>query len=265
MITAVIIAKNESSSITNAIISLKHLTKDIVVLDDSSTDDTAKISQKNGAKVVSIKSGLNFSQKRNYILNKLKSEWVFYLDADERISKPLAEEIINLISRKDSVSAYWVKRRNFILGKELKSKTWYPDSQPRLFKMTKFKGWTGHIHESADFEGEKSVLNNEIFHFTHKSIFAMIEKTNNWSEIEAQNLYKINHPKINRLRLFKLFISQFFIKYINEQNYKNGTIGLIESFMQTYSTMITYFKLWELQQDPTIEEQYKILDQELQK
>lgn len=265
MITAIIIAKDEARSITNAILSLKKLTKDVVVLDDSSSDDTVKLSQKHGAKVISLPGGLNFSQKRNFILNKLNSEWIFYLDADERITNSLAKEIIDLTRQKTSFSAYWVKRSNYILGKELRTKGWYPDLQPRLFKLSKFKGWTGHIHESAKFDGKKSELQNEIIHFTHKNISSMVDKANSWSKIEAQNLYKLNHPSITNLRLIKLFITQFFNKYIREQNYKNGIIGLIESFLQTYSTMITYFKLWELQQNPTIEEKYKILDQEFKK
>ena len=265
MITAVIIAKNEEELIGNAIKSLKLLTNDIVLLDDSSTDSTTKISSSLGAQVIKLEKNLNFSQKRNAILNKLKTEWIFYLDADERITKKLAEEIKSVIVSKNPSSAYWVNRKNYILGKELDSKTWYPDAQPRLFRLKKFKGWTGHIHEGVNFEGKKSNLKSNIVHLTHRSVAAMIEKTNSWSEIEAENLFNINHPKITSVRLFKLFFTQFFKKYIGDENYKNGIRGVIESFMQVFSVMITYFKLWERQQTPSIKEQYNLIEDQLEK
>ncbi len=263
MITAIIIAKNEEKFIGNAINSLKLLTDNIVVLDDSSTDATASISSSLNAQVIRLEKKLNFSQKRNTLLNDLKTEWIFYLDADERITKKLAEEIKSTISLKNPGSAYWINRKNYILGKHLKSKTWYPDAQPRLFQLKKFKGWTGHIHEGVEFEGERSSLKSDILHLTHRSVTAMIDKTNSWSEIEADNLITLNHPKITSIRLFKLFFTQFFQKYILDENYKNGIRGVIESFMQVFSVMITYFKLWERQQSPSIEKQYDSIENQL--
>lgn len=265
MITAIIIAKNEEEFIGNAIKSLKLLTNNIILLDDSSSDSTVKIASALNAQVIKLEKNLNFSQKRNSILKELKTEWIFYLDADERITKDLAEEIKSTIASKNPSSAYWVNRKNYILGKELNSKTWYPDAQPRLFSLKKFKGWTGHIHEGVNFEGEKSNLKSNLVHLTHRSVSAMISKTNSWSEIEAENLFALNHPKITSARLFKLFFTQFFKKYISDENYKNGIRGVIEAFMQVFSVMITYFKLWERQQTPSIENQYKLIENQLKK
>lgn len=265
MITAVIIAKNEAQTIVGAIKSLKALTKDIIVVDDYSSDNTTLLAKKSGAKVFKPPVDSDFSQKRNSPLATIKTPWIFYLDADERITQKLAREIIKTVNSKNTASAYWVNRRNFILGAELRSQAWYPDPQPRLFKMSKFKGWAGHIHESADFIGQKSNLNSDILHFTHRDISSMINKANSWSDIEAKNLYSINHPPITTLRLIKLFVTQFFSKYFLDKNYQSGIRGIIESFLQTNSIMITYFKLWELQQNPPIKEIYQDLEKEVTK
>ena len=262
MITAVIIAKNEQDSISGAITSIKSLCEEIIVVDDYSTDSTAQISKKLGARVVNAPKNSDFSKKRNCVLDKISSTWILYLDADERITKQLAAEI-KAVTQSDRIySAYWINRKNIILGKELRTKTWFPDSQPRLFKKTDFIGWSGHIHESANFKGKKSNLKMPILHLTHRDVRAMVQKANDWSEIESKNLYQLNHPKITSLRLFKLFVTQFFSKYIKNQNYKNGIRGVIESFLQTNSTMITYFKLWELQQDPSINQKYEKIEKE---
>lgn len=262
MITAVIIAKNEQDYISGAVTSLKKLCEEIIVIDDYSTDSTVEIVKKLGVKVINPPRNSNFSEKRNCVLPVVTNEWLFYLDADERLTKDLINEIKEVVVLKKNASAYWINRKNIILGKELKSKTWFPDSQPRLFKKSEFIGWSGHIHESANFKGAKGNLKSEILHLTHRSVKAMVEKANDWSEIESRNLLVLNHPQITSPRLFKLFATQLFFKYIRDQNYKNGIRGLIESFLQTNSTMITYFKLWELQQKPTISEVYKKIEKD---
>ena len=75
----------------------------------------------------------------------------------------------------------------------------------------------------------------------------MLEKTNEWSEIEAKLRYGANHPKMNTLRFIKVIMSTFLNYYIKQKGYKLGTVGLIESMFQAYSTFITYSKLWEMQ------------------
>lgn len=262
MITAIIIAKDEQEYISGAISSLKGLCKKIIIVDDYSVDSTAEIAKELGAKVINPPKNSNFSEKRNCVLPIISDPWLFYLDADERLTKELVREIKDTVSLESSASAYWINRKNIILGKELRSKTWFPDSQPRLFKKDDFIGWSGHIHESANFKGLKANLKYSILHLTHRNIRAMVQKANDWSDIESKNLLAISHPRITSPRLFKLFATQFFSKYILDQNYKNGIRGVIESFLQTNSTMITYFKLWELQQKPTIAQNYEKIEKD---
>lgn len=260
MITAVIIAKNEEEIITGAIKSILPLTRNILLIDDYSSDKTPLIAKKYNLQLLQPPKGADFSQKRNTALPKISTDWILYLDADERLTPELVAEIKKTVSDPHAYSAYWIDRKNYILGRQLKSKTWSPDSQPRLFKTHDFKGWTGHIHESANYLGEKGNLLSPMLHLTHRTVASMITKANEWSEIEAENLYNSNHPKITSLRLIKIFITQFFKSLISERQFKNGIRGLIESFLQTNSVMITYFKLWEKQQDPSIKQLYKDLD-----
>lgn len=241
-ISAVIIARNEESMIRGCLESLSFC-DEIIVIDNNSKDKTKQISEELGAKVFEIDSN-NFSEIRNFGLEKAQNTWILYLDADERIDNELKQDLIKAASSKD-FSSYLLRRKNFYLGKN----EWpYVEKMHRFFKKSDLINWTGEIHETSNTKGQIGILNGFILHFTHRDLESMVNKTVNWSTTEALIRYKQNHPKIIWWRFPRVMITAFVRSFVFQKGYQAGTVGIIESIYQAFSIFITYAKLWEMQE-----------------
>jgi len=188
---------------------------------------------------------------RNFGIKKAKGDWILYVDADERISEELRKEIEKEINKPQNlISAYVLKRKNFYYG----IYEWpYVERLERLFYKSKLRGWKGRIHESPVFDGEKRELNGFLFHYSHCDLSSMVNKTIEWSEIEANLRLKNNHPKMTWWRFPRVMLYAFFDSYIRQSGWKAGTVGIIESTYQAFSIFITYAKLWEFQNKAKIQ------------
>lgn len=266
-LSVIIIAKNEEKIITDCLKSVSWA-DEIVVVDDCSQDKTMEIAKENGAKVYVHKME-DFARQREFGLKKAKGEWILYLDADERATKELKSEILALLKAQDSrhkisslssevgfnssdggtaenIVAYKIPRKNFYFGRY----EWPTvEKIERLFLKKALKGWKGPIHESPIIKGEVGELKNYLLHYTHQDLSSMVKKTNEWSEIEAQMLYKAGHPKMTWWRFLRVMMTKFWQSYISQGGWKIGTPGLIESIYQGYSYFIVYTKLWEKQNE----------------
>lgn len=241
-LTTIIITKNEEANIVDAIESVK-FSNNIIVVDNDSKDRTVELAKRNGADVV-IKKFDSFSKQREFVLKEIKSDWILYIDADERVTDELREDIEKIILNKDSKDAYKIKRRNYYFGEH----EWYfNENMERLFRIDSLKGWSGEIHESPVYVGEVGQLNGFLNHYTHKDLSSMLEKTIKWSDTEAKIRYEAKHPKMSWWRFPRVMLTTFFTYFIKQKGYKAGTAGLVECIYQSYSTFITYAKLWEMQ------------------
>ncbi len=197
----------------------------------------------------------SFSEWRNYGAKKAKGDWLFYVDSDEMVTSELKKEILSLITNHRSLmTAFAIPRTNILLGKQMRHGGWWPDYVLRLIKKDSLIGWEGKLHEQpkikslpAGGQGDVGKLKNPIIHNSHRSLSEMVEKTNEWSEIEAELLFKSGHPKMNIARFVSAGLREFWYRGIVKLGFLDGTIGVIEVFYQTYSRLITYAKLWELQ------------------
>ena len=242
-ITAVIIAKNEAASIAQCLDSLT-FADEVVVIDNESTDKTADIAGKKGAKIFSVK-GLDFAYLRNVGREKAGNDWLFYIDCDERPSEELIKSIKSV--KGDGFSAYRIFRRNYYFNQ-----LWpVREKIVRLIRKDALIGWQGSLHESPQIVGNTGKLKGDLLHYTHNNLYQMVEKTNAWSEFESQLRYKNNHPSVSWWRFFRVSGQVFWKSYFREKGYKAGTIGLIESLYQSFSVFVTYAKLWEKQQGRT--------------
>ncbi len=244
-ISGIVIAKNEEEMIKDCLSSLKFC-DEIIVIDNGSTDKTAEIAKESGARVVIYKTD-DFSELRNKGLEISSSDWCVYVDADERVTKELEKEIIEKIKNSARYKAFRLKRKNYYLGFSKKNEWPYIEKHERVFKKGSLKKWRGKLHESPIVDGEVGDLENFLLHFTHRNLTQMLDKTIEWSEIEAETRFKNNHPKMSWWRFPRVMISAFFDSYFKQGGYKIGTAGLIESIYQSFSIFITYAKLWEKQ------------------
>jgi len=202
--------------------------------------------------VVEIKHDLSkkesFSDWRNKGIKKAKGDWVLYVDTDEEVSTQLKNEIKSLLkSSMPGYSAYAIPRKNIIFGKEFKHGGQRPDYQKRLFRKSEFNKWTGDLHEEPLFEGNLGHLKNDLIHHKDITLSQMVDKTNLWSEIEAREMYKAKHPKMNAFRFFSAGFREFWLRFVIQFCFLDGTKGAIYGMYQIYSRLISYSKLWEMQ------------------
>lgn len=246
-VSVVIIAKNEEEKISKAIKSAAWA-NEVIVIDDGSVDKTAAISRSLGAKVIKFKKKKRtFSDKRNFGLEKARGEWILYLDADERVMPELKKEILEIV-KKPKYTAYAIPRKNIVLGRELKYGGFGKfDQVKRLFKKSKLEKWVGEVHEEPVFAGELGHLKNKLLHIKAQTLTEMIEKTNEWSEIEARLMFAAQHPSMNILRFISATLREFWFRFIRRGAFLDGSTGIIHGLYQVFSRFVSYAKLWEMQ------------------
>lgn len=244
LISCIILAKNEEARIAACLTALSWCSERVVV-DNGSTDKTADIATKIGARVISMKDG-DFSALRNAGMQAATGRWILYVDADEIVPPGLATQIQETVSafNPSKPVAYEITRENHYLGRR-----WpYKDRHVRLFKKSALKGWQGALHESPIVEGQTGALSIPLIHSTHRTLSEMVAKTNEWSQTEAKLRFDAGHPSVVPWRLFRVMTTAFFDSFIKQGGWRVGWVGWIESMYQAFSIFITYVKLWEMQQ-----------------
>lgn len=262
MISVIVIAKNEQDLIKNCLESVKWADEIIVALNDS-TDDTEKIVRNFTKKVIKI-PGQDFAKVRNDAFKETSGDWVLYVDADERVSKKLKEEILNL-TQNTLYSAFAISRENIILGKLESYRAFWPDWVIRLLKREDFETWIGKVHEYAKFNGPLGYTTNSFIHLTHRDLDHMVLKSLEWSHIDAKLRLDAHHPRIKGWRLMRIFITEIYNQGVKRRGFFNGTRGVIDSMLQTFSLVMTYIRLWEMQQPEPLSKIYQDIDHQLLK
>ena len=242
-ITVIVLARNEEKMIEDCLISVK-FASEIIVVDSTSTDKTIDIAKEHGAKIITDTSN-DFSAKRNLGLQRATSEWVLYVDADERVTEKLKDSMLQRMNGSGTLpNAFRVRRQNYYLG----NYAWPSvEKLERFFKKDVLEGWKGALHESPVVKGDIGELEGYLLHYSHRDLSLMVAKTNEWSETEAYLRLSAHHPKMSWWRFPRVMIGAFFDSYIGQGGWRVGTAGLIESIYQAFSIFITYAKLWELQ------------------
>jgi len=259
MLSVVVITKNEEDRIKVCLESVKWA-DEIIVLDNGSTDKTVQISKQFTNKIF-IFANLDFSSLRNKGMEEAQGDWVLYIDSDERVLLPLKEEIESLV--KSDLSAFAICRKNIIFGKEVKYGPFWPDWVIRLLKKEDFATWVGKVHVYPKFKGNLGYGKNYLLHLTHRNLDQIILKSLEWSKIDAKLRLEARHPKMNGWRFLRIFITESINQGIIRKGFFNGTVGVMDSILQTFSMFMTYIRLWQLQQNKPLDETYDDIDKKL--
>lgn len=245
-LTVIIPARNEEKMLVGCLKSVKWA-DEIIVVNNGSDDKTALLARSLGAKLIYCKrNGINYSKPRNLGAKEASGEWLLYVDADERSTPSLKREIEKAI-KNPAFAAYTIPRQNIFLGHPMRHGGWWPDRVMRLIKKSQLEGWFGNLHEQPEIVGKIGAFENPLTHLTHRSLSEMLKKTNEWSALEAELLFKAHHPKMTWWRFLAVAGREFWYRGIVKLGFLDGTVGVIEIIYQMFSRMITYAKLWELQ------------------
>ncbi|HDS09735.1 MAG TPA: glycosyltransferase family 2 protein [Firmicutes bacterium] len=246
-VSIAVIAQNEELNIEDCLKSVQW-GDEIILIDGGSTDKTTEIAKKFSATIIYNPWPGHIEQK-NFAIDQCKNDWVFSIDADERVSPELLNEIVSLFSEPDSLKdGYSCPRKVFYLGKWIKHGGWYPDQKIRLFKKSAGR-WGGYNpHDKVILTGAAGKLKGDILHYPYKNITEHLKKINSYTSIMAAELFK----KGKRSNIFKITFRpffKFFRTYIFKLGLLDGFQGMIISILGCYYVCLKYVKLWEMQKD----------------
>jgi len=243
-ISVIIITLNEEENIEDCIKSVNWV-DEIIVVDSSSVDKTVEIAKSLNAKVYQTE-WKGYSAAKNFALNHAKSEWVLSLDADERVTPEMKNEIISILKTgENKYAGYEVSRKTIFLGKWIRHCGWYPGYTLRFFKNKMGKFTDSLVHESIQINGEKGRLKNGLIHYTNKDIFHYFEKYNKYTSLAAQDMLKHNKS----FRIIDLIFRPVFTftkMYFLRNGWMDGIHGLLLSVFSASYVFTKYAKLWEL-------------------
>jgi glycosyltransferase involved in cell wall biosynthesis len=246
-ITGAIIAKDEAAHIGACLDSLKWADETLVVLDTRSSDATAEIAAARGARVVSNRF-TTFPAQRNFALEHIQTDWVLFVDADERVDAALAAEVRAVIESDaaDSPVGYWVPRRNIIWGKWILGGGWYPDCQLRLLRVGRARyDEAKEVHEVVVLDGAQATLANAFTHYNYRTISQFVAKQCVYSTLDAQTMRaKGIRPKPQNYVLQPL--REFRRRFVEHRGYLDGPHGFLLASLLAWFNLVTYLKLTRL-------------------
>lgn len=243
-ISVIIFTHNSQYDIEECISSARLLSDTIHVIDMESTDKTQEIAQAHDAHVFSFPYQTFVEPSRTFGIHTAKTDWVFILDADERITKELADECLIKIQN-TSFAFFKVPRKN-IFGKTqwLRHGGWWPDYQTRIIRTSAFVAWPKRIHAVPTIKGSGATLVQPILHYFHGDIEQMVNKTIVFESIESNLLCAANRNANTRI-FFRKYFGELWRRLFKNQGFRDGIFGIIESVYQAYSKTITYLFLYE--------------------
>ena len=237
-LTAVILTLNEEVHIGDCIQSLSW-TDRVIVFDSFSQDQTVALAESAGAVVLQSKFE-NYAQQRNAALAALETDWVFFVDADERGTPELAAEIRRVIVERPEMGWY-IPRHNFIFGKLTRGAGWYPDYQLRLFKHGQVH-YERPVHEIAEVDGAVGYLENPLIHYNYRDKEHFHKTQEAYTTYDASILKQQGiHPRPRNYILQPW--RQFYWRFVSLKGYQDGIHGLRLSTYMAYYEWVKYSKL----------------------
>jgi glycosyltransferase involved in cell wall biosynthesis len=246
-ISAYIIAFNEAEKIKAAVESVLWA-DEVIVVDSQSTDATTEIATGLGARVVQVPFQ-GFGDLRNQAVAACQFDWIFSLDADERCTKEVRDEILALLAGQPAHSAYRVPRRNFMMGRWIRGSGWYPNfRQPQLFRKGSMRYTLASVHEGYEILDGESVgtLRNAIWQFPFRNLAEVIRKADRYSSLGAPKLAGKRVTMASALgHGVWAFLKHYFFKF----GFIDGWAGFVIAFGNFEGTFYRYAKCYEATQN----------------
>ena len=243
-LSVIIITRNESARIKACLESVA-FAGELVVVDSGSTDDTVAIARAAGARVLETDDWPGFGPQKNRALELATGDWVFSIDADERVTPQLRAAIEAAVAG-GKFAAYSVGRRSSYCGQYMNHSGWYPDRVVRLVRRGTARFSDALVHESLIPQGPVGQLQGELLHESYADLESVLDKVNRYSSAGAQAL----HRKGVKGSLGKALghgLWAFLRTYLLQRGFLDGRLGLALAISNAEGTYYRYLKLWLLQ------------------
>jgi glycosyltransferase involved in cell wall biosynthesis len=247
-ISATIITFNEEANIRDACQSLAWA-DEIVVVDSGSTDKTREIAEGHGARVI-VRDWPGFAAQKQFAAEQARHDWVFSLDADERLSDELKSSISELCEDNANLAeGYRVASRSYYQGRWIKGGGWYPDWQLRLYRKSRGRWEPRHIHESVKMDSGSRVdrLAGDILHYSVRDSahhHRMIGER--YAPLAAQQMFEEGR-QTSALRIATAAPAAFLGSFILKGGFRDGLAGISIASFAAHHAFLKHLMLWEMQ------------------
>ena len=242
-LSVVIATKDEERNIEAALQSVSRFCE-IIIIDDFSTDNTVPIARKYTSNIFQIK-WQGYARQKQSGIDKASMPWVLVLDADERVTEGLADEIRTVIES-SIYNAFYIPRKNFFLGRWIRHGGWWPDYTLRLFKKESAHMEQREVHEKIVANGKTAYCKNPMEHYTYRELSDYIKKMDVYSALAATEL----HQKEVSAGFYHLLLkppATFLRMFLFQQGFRDGFHGFVLAMLYSFYTFLKYLKLWEIE------------------
>ncbi len=240
-VSVTIITLNEAANIEACLASVAWADERLVV-DSGSTDDTVARARAAGARVIE-RDWPGYATQKNFAAEQAAYDWILSVDADERVTDDLAEEVRHVLDRRGATVGYRLPRVTWHLGRWIRTTDWYPDYQLRLYHRRHARWTTRRVHESVAADGPVDQLNEDLQHFAYRDLSHHLATMDRYTTLAAEDM----RTSGRRATVTDLVLhppAAFLRNYILKRGIADGIPGLIISAMNAHYVFLKFAKLW---------------------
>lgn len=230
---AVVIARDEERMLGPCLESLSWADERIVLVDAATRDRTREVASELGVRVAE-RIFATFAEQREFALTLPESDWVLFVDADERVPGELAQEVRLAISEPGDCVGFWIPRDNVLMGRVVRNAGWYPDAQLRLLKRgaARFDP-TRPVHEVALLNGPGGSLRAAFLHLNYRTLGEFVRKQERYSHLAALH-WRLQYGQPRGRALLGQPLREFWRRYVSLKGYREGPLGLALCLVLAY-------------------------------
>ncbi len=244
-LSVAMIVKNEAQDLAQCLDSVKDWVDEIVILDSGSTDETEQIARRYGAKFYQHTDWQGFGKQRQLAQQYVTSDYVLWLDADERVSDELRRSIQQAVQQNQPNAVYQLPRLSEVFGRQIRHSGWYPDYVVRLYRTQFAKYGDELVHEKVHYPATAEVkkLNGDLYHYTYKDIHHYLVKSASYAKAwatqrEAQGKTASLFDGVTHA------LGCFVKMYLLKAGFLDGKQGFLLAVLSAHSTFVKYADLW---------------------
>ncbi|WGE55556.1 glycosyltransferase family 2 protein [Actinobacillus equuli subsp. equuli] len=244
-LSVAMIVKNEAQDLAKCLETVQGWVNEIIVLDSGSSDETVHIAESFGAKVYVNSDWQGFGKQRQLAQQYVTSDYVLWLDADERVTPELKQSILQAVEKDEKNTVYQVSRLSEVFGKQIRHSGWYPDYVVRLYRTDFAKYGEELVHEKVHYPKHATVkkLTGDLLHFTYKDIHHYLVKSASYAKAWA--IQRANAGKKASLLDGVTHALGCFVKmYLLKAGFLDGRQGFLLAVLSAHSTFVKYADLW---------------------
>ncbi|MBV9483241.1 MAG: glycosyltransferase family 2 protein [Acidobacteria bacterium] len=274
-LSVVIITHNEEANLARTLEAIRPLLSDgrgeIIVVDSGSSDRTLQIARAFGARVF-MEEWQGYAAQKNSAIQKAGGDWILSLDADESLDQDLVREIQNQLAEENDACArqpaiataetnrsacahektktgpagFWIRRRNYFLGRWIRHGGFWPDRKLRLFRRGSGRFEDRPVHEDIKLNGPAANLEGTLLHHSYPSLSDYLDHMNRYSSLGAEMAFKEGRRGFNPLNILLRPLATFIYNYFFRLGFLDGREGLLLHLYHAVYVSWKYAKVWEL-------------------